>query len=99
MPAIPGPVGAGGEFPLPVGDLARKLGKRCFVIAVKSLILDRWELFEQILYESLFFEHLTIPKGKTGSWPAVFWPKSFRRQRSGWPIFTPGNRLIKPGVF
>lgn len=58
------PGGAGGEFPLPVGDLARKLGKRCFVITVKSLILDRWELFEQILYESLFFERLTIPKGE-----------------------------------
>lgn len=58
------PGGAGGEFPLPVGDLARKLGKRSFVITVKSLILDRWELFEQILYESLFFERLTIPKGE-----------------------------------
>ncbi len=58
------PGGAGGEFPLPVGDIAKRLGKRLFVITVKSLILDRWELFEQILYESLFFERLTIPKGE-----------------------------------
>jgi hypothetical protein len=31
---------------------------------VRNLVLDRWELFEQILYESLFFERLTVPKGE-----------------------------------
>lgn len=56
--------GAGGAFTLPVGDLARKLGKESVVITVRNLVLDRWELFEQILYESLFFERLTIPRGE-----------------------------------
>jgi hypothetical protein len=58
------PGGKGGEFALPVGDLARKLGKQSAVLTVSNLVLDRWELFEQILFESLFFERLTIPKGE-----------------------------------
>lgn len=53
-----------GEFPLPVGDIARKLGKQPVVLTVRNLVLDRWELFEQILYESPFFERLTVPKGE-----------------------------------
>lgn len=53
-----------GEFALPVGDVAGKLGKRQVVLTVRNLVLDRWELFEQILFESRFFERLTIPKGE-----------------------------------
>lgn len=34
------------------------------VIGVRNLVLDRWELFSEILYESLFFERLTITKGE-----------------------------------
>ena len=56
--------GANGEFALPVGDVARKLGKRPVVLTVRNLVLDRWELFEKILFESLFFERLTVPKGE-----------------------------------
>ena len=56
--------GGGGEFPLPVGDIARRLGKQTVVLTVRNLVLDRWELFEQILYESHFFERLTVPKGE-----------------------------------
>jgi hypothetical protein len=57
--------GAGsGEFPLAVGDLARKLGKQPVVLTVRNLVLDRWELFEKILFESLFFERLTVPRGE-----------------------------------
>jgi hypothetical protein len=56
--------GTSGEFPLPVGDIARKLGKQPVVLTVRNLVLDRWELFEQILYESLFFERLTVPKSE-----------------------------------
>jgi DNA helicase HerA-like ATPase len=52
------------EFPLPVGDLAKKLGKPVDVLTVRNLVLDRWELFEQILYESMFFERLTVPQGE-----------------------------------
>jgi hypothetical protein len=56
--------GSGGEFALPVGDLIQKLGKQRAILTVRNLVLDRWELFEQILYESLFFERLTIPQGE-----------------------------------
>ncbi|MFQ5787287.1 MAG: ATP-binding protein [Thermodesulfobacteriota bacterium] len=56
--------GSSGEFALPVGDIVRKQGKRPVVLTVRNLVLDRWELFEQILYESLFFERLTVPKGE-----------------------------------
>jgi len=33
------------------------------VLSLKNLILDTWDLFEEILNESPFFEKLTIPKG------------------------------------
>jgi hypothetical protein len=53
-----------GEFALPLGDVARDLGKQPVVLTIRNLVLDRWELFEQILFESQFFERLTIPKGE-----------------------------------
>lgn len=56
--------GARSEFALPVGDIARNMGKQSIVLTVRNLVLDRWELFEQILFESPFFEQLTIPKGE-----------------------------------
>ena len=56
--------GFSGEFGLPVGDLARGLGKQVAVLTVRNLVLDRWELFEQILYESLFFARLSVTKGE-----------------------------------
>lgn len=56
--------GTSGEFALPVGDVARKLGKQPVVLTVRNLVLDRWELFQQILFESPFFERLTVPKGE-----------------------------------
>ncbi|WP_221933882.1 ATP-binding protein [Tepidimonas alkaliphilus] len=57
--------GAGsGAFALPLGDVMRKLGKKPVVLTVRNLVLDRWELFEKILYESKFFERLTMPKGE-----------------------------------
>lgn len=55
------------EFPLPVGKVADKLGKPVEVLTVRNLVLDRWELFEQILQESLFFERLTVPHGENRS--------------------------------
>lgn len=55
--------GSGG-FGLPVGDVIRSLGKQVVMLTVKNLVLDRWELFEEILFESIFFERLTIPKGE-----------------------------------
>ena len=52
------------EFALPLGIIARKLGKQPIVLTVRNLVLDRWELFEQILFESQFLERLTIPRGE-----------------------------------
>jgi len=54
----------GAEFALPVRDIANKLGKQSVVLTVRNLVLDRWELFEQILFESQFFERLTMPKAE-----------------------------------
>jgi Helicase HerA, central domain len=51
-------------FALPVGDIARQLGKKPVILTVKNLVLDTWELFTQILYESPFFERLTVPKAE-----------------------------------
>jgi DNA helicase HerA-like ATPase len=49
-----------GEFALPVGDVLRKQGKKPFVLTVRQLVLDRWDLFRQILSESRFFRELQI---------------------------------------
>jgi hypothetical protein len=48
------------EFALPVGDLLRGNGKESFVLTVRNLVLDRWDLFRQILAESRFFRELQI---------------------------------------
>jgi len=53
-----------GEFKLPMREVLNKLQRPIEVYEVKDLILDRWELFAQILYESPFFEQLSIPKGE-----------------------------------
>ena len=59
-----GSSGSHSDFVLPVGEQARQLGKEVAVLTIRNLVLDRWELFEQILYESRFFERLTIPLGE-----------------------------------
>jgi hypothetical protein len=51
-------------FRLPLKKITGDLGKKSVILTIKSLVLDRWELFEQILFESLFFERLTVPKGE-----------------------------------
>ena len=53
-----------GEFALPVGDVAHMLGKQPVTLTVRKLVLDRWEFYEQILFESQFFERLTVPRGE-----------------------------------
>ena len=53
-----------GEFRLPLGKILEKQGKQTIVLTVRNLVLDTWELFEQILFESPFFERLSIPKGE-----------------------------------
>ena len=52
-----------GEFALPLDDILKNLGKQTVVFSVNKLVLDTWELFKEILYESPFFERLSIPKG------------------------------------
>ncbi len=51
-------------FRIPVGDVLGRLGRKVQVIGVQQLVLDRWELFEKILAESVFFRELTIPPGE-----------------------------------
>jgi hypothetical protein len=53
-----------GEFQLPLGDILRSMGKKPGILSVRNLVLDTWALFEQILFESSFFERLTIPRGE-----------------------------------
>ena len=53
-----------GEFRVPVGDVLRRLERDVQVIGVQQLVLDRWELFEEILAESVFFRELTVPPGE-----------------------------------
>ena len=51
-------------FDLPLKQLVEGQGKQSYVFTVRQLVLDRWELFEQVMYESRFFERLTMPKGE-----------------------------------
>ena len=51
-------------FALPLKKLLEQYGKSPVVLTVRNLVLDRWDLFEQILFESLFFERLTVPRGE-----------------------------------
>lgn len=52
-----------GEFALPLNRVFEHYGKKPFVMTVRNIVLDRWQLFEQIIYESPLFEQLTLPKG------------------------------------
>ncbi|MBM4293921.1 MAG: ATP-binding protein [Deltaproteobacteria bacterium] len=56
--------GATGEFQIPMNEMIKSLEKSAAILTVRNLVLDRWELFEQILFESPFFERLTIPKSE-----------------------------------
>ncbi len=53
-----------GAFRLPMKGVLERLRKPFQVVGVRDLVLDRWELFAQILYESPFFEQLSVPKGE-----------------------------------
>ncbi|MFT4039936.1 MAG: ATP-binding protein, partial [Thermomicrobiales bacterium] len=52
-----------GAMKLPLRELIGNHGRETRVVRVRNLVLDRWELFTEILYESQFFEKLTVPKG------------------------------------
>jgi len=53
-----------GSFQLPIKKVLSSLNKTPKIIGVQNLVLDRWELFAQILSESSFFENLSVPKGE-----------------------------------
>jgi hypothetical protein len=53
-----------GGFPLNLSNVLSQLNKEVVIKSVRNLILDRWDLFSEILYESPFFERLSIPKGE-----------------------------------
>lgn len=43
--------------------LSESLNRKTKVLSIKNLLLDRWDIFSEILYESSFFEKLSIPAG------------------------------------
>lgn len=51
---------APGTFRLPMKNILAMLKKPTHVYGVRDLVLDRWELFEQILLESGFFQRLGV---------------------------------------
>jgi len=51
-------------FPLNLDSALSHLAKEVIITSVRNLVLDRWDLFSEILYESPFFERLSIPKGE-----------------------------------
>ncbi|MBA1336490.1 MAG: Bipolar DNA helicase HerA [Firmicutes bacterium] len=51
-------------FPLNLADIFKRMSKKVIVKSIKDLVLDRWDLFSEILYESPFFDRLTIRKGE-----------------------------------
>ncbi|MEM1967531.1 MAG: DUF87 domain-containing protein [Nitrososphaerota archaeon] len=53
-----------GEFRLRPDRVLKNLGRDFRCLTVQNLVLDRWKLFEEVLFESLFFQKLTIPKGE-----------------------------------
>ncbi len=53
-----------GGFDLPMREVLGRERKPTQVHSVRSLVLDRWDLFSQILFESPFFEKLSMPKGE-----------------------------------
>lgn len=51
-------------FPLNLSNVLSQLNKEVIIRSVRELVLDRWDLFSEILYESPFFERLSVPKGE-----------------------------------
>ena len=55
--------GGSGEMRIPLAGIAKQFNKQVVTLSVRNLVLDRWELFQEILFESDFFQQLTMPKG------------------------------------
>lgn len=52
--------GTAGHFGLPMGDIIKSHNKQVVVLRVRDLVLDRWDLFKEVLTESRFFRELQI---------------------------------------
>lgn len=50
------------QFGLDLKSVLDSLGKKIITKSVGEIVLDRWDLFEELLYESDFFQSLTIPR-------------------------------------
>lgn len=70
-----------GEFQLPLQEVLRQLDKPVQVYSVRHLILDRWDLFAQILYQSPFFEQLSVPRGENRQLATETLADRLRRRR------------------
>lgn len=70
-----------GEFPLPLQEIIDKYNKRYFVLTVGNLILESWDLFEEILFESPFFEKLTFPAGENRRLVCSFLRDELRKKK------------------
>lgn len=88
---------ATGGFALPLGDVLRNFGKQCYVMTIRKLVLDTWELFEEIIYESLFFERLTIPRGENRQLAASILAEKLQKKQVNLRVFTQEKHLILRG--
>jgi len=71
-----------GEFQLRMRSIVENImSKPCRVYSITELVLDRWELFTKILYESPFFERLSIPKGDNRRIAAEQLTEELRKKR------------------
>lgn len=52
--------GTTGEFALPMGDILDAIQKPKYVLTIQKLVLDRWDLFQEVLAESRFFRELQV---------------------------------------
>lgn len=48
--------------PVPLREIIKTSGKKRAVLTLGDLILDRWDLFQELMLESEFFTRLSIPK-------------------------------------
>lgn len=51
-------------FKLPLKKIVERTGRRAIGIHASSLVLDTWELFQQLLVDSAFFGELSMPRGE-----------------------------------
>ena len=68
-------------FPLNLSSVLSQLNKEVVIKSVRELVLDRWGLFSEILYESPFFERLSIPKGENRRIASEILAERLRRAR------------------